>query len=347
MFFKARLKLTSWYLLIIMIISFSFSVVIHQVLMREVDRFERQQRIRIERRLEENFFPSPDSSFRPPPLADPELLEETKHRIDITLIVINGAIFLIAGGCGYFLAGRTLKPIADMIDDQNRFISDASHELRTPLTAMKSTLEVNLRDKNLKIKDARNIMSENIEEVDKLQSLSDNLLKVIQYHKPNQKIPFEKLSIKKIIEDVIKKIKPLGDKKHIDFKNNLEDYIVSGNQYSISELFTILIDNAIKYSPPNKHIYIKSQKIDGKIMVSVEDEGIGIDEKDIPNIFNRFFRADSARSHDGAYGYGLGLSIAKEIVDLHKGSIEVKSKLKSGTTFIVYLPIHQSGISSA
>ena len=129
MFQSARLKLTAWYLLIIMLVSIAFSVAIYRVLIAEFARVERMQRSR--RTLQ-----VPSELRRP--VIDPEVLKESENRLRATLILINLIILGAAGGSGYFLAGRTLRPIKDMVEEQSRFITDASHELRTPLTSLKS-----------------------------------------------------------------------------------------------------------------------------------------------------------------------------------------------------------------
>ena len=150
MFNSARLKLTAWYLLGIMCISILFSSIIYRGLMSEVNRFEQIQRFRFERRLEEGEIVPKTIIFKlPPPIpGSQELIEETEKRILIMLITVNAGIFIISGLLGYVLAGRTLKPIKEMMDEQNRFISDASHEFRTPLTSLKSGFEVFLRNKH-------------------------------------------------------------------------------------------------------------------------------------------------------------------------------------------------------
>src|SRR3972149_4750779 len=137
MFNSARLKLTLWYLAIIMCVSIFFSVIIHKGLTAEIDRVSRMERIQIERG------PFEYRVFRPIFL-DKEVVAAIKNRMTFSLVMINGIILIISGGLGYFLAGKTLRPIADMVEEQNRFISDASHELRTPLTSLKTSIEVGL-----------------------------------------------------------------------------------------------------------------------------------------------------------------------------------------------------------
>mgnify|MGYP001184895458 CR=1 FL=1 len=320
MFNFARIKLTAWYLLTIMFISIAFSLVIYQGLIIEVRRFSRTQRLRIER-------------------FDEDIFNEIKQRIIFELGIINVFIFLSSGALGYFLAGKTLQPIQEMVEEQNRFISDASHEFRTPLTALKSSLEVNLRDKNLTIEDAKKIMNENIKDVNDLQRLSDSLLQLSQYEKPQSYVNFEKVSLKQIINESIKKIETLAKNKNIDIKNSTINVNIKGNKYGLIDLFIVLLDNAIKYSKIKSTVNINTKKTDHSVLISIEDHGIGINRKDIPHLFDRFYRSDLARSKKEVSGYGLGLSIAKKIVDQHKGSINIKSKIKKGTTAVVRLPI--------
>lgn len=332
MFHKTRIKLTAWYLLIIMFISLSFSFVIYKAATREFERFTLMHRFRIERRLDLY------KQFPTPPIFDPDLIKETKQRIIMFLVFVNGTILIFAGGLGYMLAGKTLQPIKKMVDEQNRFISDASHELKTPLTSLKTTMEVSLRDKNLTLKNAKNLISESVGEVNKLQSLSEQLLQLAQYQKPNNSHIFETVSLLTVVKEAVRKVEALAKKKQIEIKNEVKDLKIKGSKYGLVDLFVILLDNAIKYSPNKSTVTLESKKNKGLILIFVKDQGIGIDEKDLPHIFDRFYRTDSARSKDKQGGYGLGLSIAKKIVKAHNGTITVESKLEKGSTFIVRLP---------
>lgn len=339
MFQKARLKLTAWYLLIIMVISLALSVVIYKIQVSEIERIERRQQMRFEERFPRETFP-PIFAF------EPKIFEEAKQRLIIFLSIINAGILVISGGLSYFLAGKTLKPISEMMEEQNRFITDASHELRTPLTSLKSAFEVYLRNSRPTTKEAKTLASESINEVNKLQSLSDSLLQLAQYQKPNGQLRFEELSLAQVIFEAIRKVSPITRQRKIIIQNNSVEAKIKGNKYNLIDLIVILLDNAIKYSSEGGKIIIDSETTDGSIIISVKDQGVGIDEKDLPHIFDRFFRADSARSKTIASGYGLGLSIAKKIVDNHHGAITVESKLGKGSTFTVRLPIRQKQTSS-
>lgn len=321
MFKEARLKLTGWYLLIIMVISISFSGIIYGMISVEMERFVRSPRFR-------------ESQI---PIIEKEVLEESKKRLVWTLMEINGVILIISGTLGYVLAGRTLSPIQKMLEEQKRFVGDASHELRTPLTALKSMLEVGLRDKNMDIKEARHLITESIEETDKLKKLSDSLLELAIENK--QKINFEKIKVSEIVMEAVKKVGVSSTKKNIKIISSVNGTIVIGNKDKLSELLVILLDNAIKYSPKNSQVKISAKKGKKQAVIKVIDRGQGISEKDLAHIFERFYRSDNARTRQNEGGYGLGLSIAKKIVDEHNGRISVVSVENKGSEFKIILPI--------
>ncbi|MDD4027243.1 MAG: HAMP domain-containing sensor histidine kinase [Candidatus Shapirobacteria bacterium] len=336
MFKQARLKLTAWYLLIIMIISFSFSVLIYQLISLEINRFANSQRNRIERRI----FPSNQNQLLPPNISiDDDLIVESQQRLLVNLAIINGVIFLISGSLSYFLAGKTLSPIQKMTEDQKQFISDASHELKTPITALKLMLEVSLRDPKLDLKESKKVLTNAVLATNQLKNLSDSLLELNNLNNNGSSLQFKPISIKELMFESVNKIKPKADNKKITIKINfIKDKITVDNQ-KIEELFLILLDNAIKYSPKFSQIKFIAQKTNKKVIFKIIDQGIGISPKDLPHIFNRFYRADNARTKNNDSGYGLGLSIAQKIVDQHHGFISVKSLPEQGTTFKVVLPL--------
>lgn len=333
MFTSARINLTIWYLLIITVISASFSAIIYKVLTLELDRFASRQQIRMQQRLE-NLPPQLMS-----PYLDPELISEAKGNIIVNLFIINAFTIVISGGLAYFLAGKTLNPIKLMVEDQNRFISDASHELKTPLSSLRVAFEVFLKDKNRTLKQSDTLIAESINDVDRLTSLSEGLLSLTEHRSLTNRKLFDKVSILNIINKSLVQVAPLAQKKKITLKvkskNNLFTF---GNQHSLTELLVILLDNAIKYSPPKSNVTVSYKKIKNHLVISVLDQGIGIDKKDFTKIFDRFYRTDLSRSKNSSNGYGLGLSIAKEIVESHNGSIKVESQSGKGSIFTVKLP---------
>lgn len=332
MFIATRIRLTIWYLLIIMLISSMFSVAIYRILTNELERgFHR-----ISERYTQAY-----RSLQPIQLQElePSYLQASESRILWVLIDINSIIFVVSAIGGYILAGVTLKPIRSMMEEQNRFITDASHELRTPITALKSEIEVYIRGKKHTVKSADDILKSNLEEVNNLQILSDSLIELAQQKKPQKQNSFTPVSLSIVVQNAVKKIQKAAKQKNIAIETKMNTYTVQGNEERLIQLFTLLLDNAVKYSFEKTTIKISAHQTDGSITIAIQDEGIGIEAKDIPHIFDRFYRADISRTKQEIPGYGLGLSIAKKIVTEHSGSIAVQSELHKGTTFTIAIPM--------
>lgn len=344
MFKSARIKLTLWYLMIIMFISLAFSVAIYEVLILELGRFSRRNTSRIETRLQDCIQSNSQPCFVPPPLIaaleNSELVEETQNRIIVNLIQINITILIVSGGLGYFLAGRTLQPIQEMVIEQRRFITDASHELKTPLTSLKTALEVHLRNKNRTKNEADILINESIIEVDKLQHLSESLLELASSQSVNGTNHHKLLSVTKAVKEAIKTTTAFAKKKQITIDLKIAaDLQLLGNAEKLSQLFVILLDNAIKYSPKKTVVTFNVEKKDDTAKITVSDQGQGIAKEDLSRIFQRFYRVNQSRSESGSYG--LGLAIAQQIIKQHRGSINVKSELGKGASFILSLPVQK------
>ena len=347
MFHSARIKLTFWYLVIIMLVSGFFSLIVYRGFTKELGRGFRFQALHTapERRVvvqERNgFFRILPFMIYPDEIAPEEFVEIinlAKRRFALQLLIINGGILFLAGTAGYFLAGKTLQPIEVMVDEQKRFVADASHELKTPITALITEIEVALRNKKLNLKDAKDTLSSSLDEVGKLKEFTQYLLSLSRYEADGDDIPREKVDLSEAVRQAVERNTPLANKSKIKITQELNEVSTLGNPQSMVELISILINNAIKYSPDNTKIKVTVAKVGRKAVIKVKDQGIGIDEKDIPHIFDRFYRADCSRCKQEVDGYGLGLSIAKSIVESHKGTIGVESKPNQGSTFIISLP---------
>lgn len=331
-----RIKLTLWYVFLSMFITILFSSVIYFAISSQFKRMEFIQKYIKENNVKINL---PPDNF---PLPRPENLDENsisnlRFNIQLTFISINVVVLFLSSLIGYFLAGRSLRPIKRMIDEQTRFIADASHELKTPITSLRSELEIAMIDEHMTVKDAKKLFQSFLEEVEDLQNLTDKLINLTALQKNRGQIKFEDISLLEILESAIKKVSSMAKRKQITIDLEVEDHMIRGEYQNLSELFVILLDNAIKYSPEKTQIGLLSSTIDNKLIVTVKDQGIGISDADSPHIFDRFYRVDKSRS--GSEGFGLGLSIAKEIVKSHKGQLTVKSRLNKGSSFIVSLPL--------
>jgi len=352
MFKSARLKLTGWYLLIIMLISIFFSAVIYSEMSRELERGFRRAGLRAKAEelgisLPKRFSIQPKDlpiGLREVPLHFflSEDLQAAKKRLELNLLTINGMILGISAVAGYFLAGKTLRPIEKAMNEQKRFVADASHELRTPLTALKTSMEVALRDKKISLAQAKKLIKSNLEDVNGLQALSDSLLKLTNYQTNGQSLIFENIDIAQVLERAYQKILPLAKKKSIDIKIKVKKQTISANKESLGQMILIFLDNAVKYTPQKGKVAIHT-KVDKKsLLIEIKDTGIGVAKKNIPHIFDRFYRVDKSRSKIDVSGYGLGLSLAKRIIEIHRGSVKVSSVLNKGTTFTVKLPLKRS-----
>lgn len=341
MFHKTRLKLTAWYLLILAIICLAFSITIYRFLSIEIDRFARVQRTRIERRFTDQLPDDVIKRFPPIDFSDPDIVSESKARIIFFLLSVNGVILLVCGSLSYFLSGITLKPIKQMVDEQDRFLSDASHELRTPLASMKTATEVALRDKNLKFSDSKKILKENLTDINRLSILSNSLLELSRFQKKANLLQTKSVKIKSLILEAVNNLKVLSKSKNIKIIHKSGNTVIDADPNKVIELLTMVIDNAVKYSPPKTTIKISTSKSRQFVHFYISDQGQGIAPKDQPFIFDRFYRSDIARSSGSSEGFGLGLSIAKEICSLHNGTISVTSEVGHGSTFDIKLPLKQ------
>ena len=261
-------------------------------------------------------------------------LQESNTHLRVNLIYANLIILLLTGILGYFVAKRNMQPFEEVMELQQRFIADASHELKTPLTAMRSEIEVVLRDNKITQADAKRILQSNLEEIEKLQYLAESLLQLARVENKVE-IKREKLDLSNIVVSAYQKIESVANEKELRFNNSFDSAVVRGDEGKLVELFTILLDNAVKYSPRKSNIEIAVKQIKNGSMVSIKDHGIGIKQSDLPYIFNRFYRVDQSRNKEKSNGYGLGLSIAKEIAESFGGKITVKSVAGKGSEFIV------------
>lgn len=335
MFQSATIKLTVWYLALVMGLSLAFSVVLYNSSAETLIAAYDHQRATIRQQLYTSFglSPSPVDLDR----AQDAEISAGQQRLFANLTLANFGVLLVGGAASFYMARRTLRPLEKTMEAQVRFTADASHELRTPLTAMQTEIEVSLRDNNLSVAEARELLGSNLEEVMKLQALSNSLLTLANQDKEH----FEpkRLSTQTVLKAAIARTAKVAGLKKIKIENQADDTQVVGSEDGLAQLFAILLDNAIKYSPAGSSITLTSVTKGDNAFISVIDMGHGIKAEDMPRIFDRLYRADQSRTKQKVDGYGLGLSITKKIVELHKGAIDVTSKVGHGSTFTVRLPL--------
>lgn len=335
MFQSARIKLTLFYLAILVAFSLIITFSIRILAEREYLHSNMEQRGHVRQIILriQDFGHWPSKAY-----VDLQEAEAARVRAQLNqdMLFINVAALIVSGVLSYWFAGRTLKPIEEAHEAQARFASDASHELRTPLTNMKLENEVFLRQKHFSEQEARDLIASNLEEVQRLEGLSSNLLALTQYgHTP---LEIEPVSIKRVVSAAVKLAKPQAEARKVTIKVEVAPVLVRGHHDSLVQLVGILLDNAIKYGPEKGTVVVGGQRQEGGYVLWVQDEGPGIDEKDLPYIFDRLYRGDKARtSKEG--GYGLGLSLARAIALANGAEIRAENTQAGGACLIVRLAV--------
>ncbi len=218
-----------------------------------------------------------------------------------------------------------------------QFSADASHELRTPLTIMRGEIEVALRRRRLPAP-TRELLTSVHDELVRLSSIVESLMILIKTESGRLAFQFSNIALDEMLRELAEDARVLASEKRITVETlQIDPVTIRGDAARLRQLFLNLIENAVKYTPQRGSVTFSLTRKDDKAIVSIEDTGIGIPKKDLPKVFDRFYRVKS----DGS-GSGLGLAIAKWIAEAHHGSIHVLSREKKGSTFTVTLPLPPS-----
>lgn len=217
------------------------------------------------------------------------------------------------------------------------FTADASHELRTPVALIRTTAELALR-KNRDEETYRKALRDIQEHAERMSELTESLLTLARADAIGGELALVETNLIPLVEESVGQVAPLAEEKGVVLQSFLpsEPARAKVNGVAIRRLLVILIDNAVKYTPANGKIVVSMVLVDGQYRLSVADTGIGIEANKLPHVFERFYRADPARSTRGA---GLGLPIAQLIAEAHGTSIQAESRLGAGSTFSLFLPM--------
>jgi len=229
-----------------------------------------------------------------------------------------------------------LEKLDKSFSSQQQFIHDISHELRTPLTILKGELEVTLK-KVRSQKEYESILFSSLEELNKINRITDNLLMLARFENKDVLLKIKSLDLNQLIQNILEDINILSEQKGIQINFSSEEGIIlEADESQLRRAILNILDNAIKYTAEDRKIFVTIEKDNNDAKIKINDTGIGIAKENLPFIFDRFYRVDKSRNTNG---FGLGLSIAKSIIEVHKGKIEVQSQLNQGTTFIIFLPL--------
>jgi signal transduction histidine kinase len=224
----------------------------------------------------------------------------------------------------------------EAIMSQRRFLADASHEMRSPITIMKGNIEIALR-RDRDRDEYRRILNSNLEEIDRLEYLLKDLMFLARTDANELIMNMGEVRLDELLKIVYEGLLPLSIRKgiamSIDIKEGSEPVII-GDADRLRQLFTNLVENALKYTPAGGSVKVELCKVAGISKIVVSDTGMGIPKAELPRIFERFYRVDKARSRELG-GTGLGLCICKWIVDAHQGDISIESEEGVGTSVTV------------
>ena len=258
----------------------------------------------------------------------------------LMILIAIGIIFLgIAIYMSMVMSKRAMVPISGAFTRQREFVADASHELRTPLSVLLSSIDaVEMTIEPQKSDMVGKILTNMRQEVKRMTHLVGDLLTLARSDSNTIQLSLEAFDFHPQAERAIDSVRPLAAAKQISLHlNSPASLITIGDPQRLSQLLYILLDNAIKYTPNGGEVRLSLTIVGQQLCISVQDTGIGIKEEDYQRIFERFYRSDKSRSRQMG-GHGLGLSIAKWIVETHKGKIKVTSELGKGSTFMIHIP---------
>ncbi len=259
----------------------------------------------------------------------------------LKIFISVGSISLIALLIiSIYLTNKSIKPIKDVFDKQKQFIADASHELKTPLTIIKTNTSLVLSNPEDTVKNQRKWINYINLQTDRMSELVNEMLSLAKLDTEENTLVLSPINISKIIESMILQFDAIIYENGINLYTKIDnDIFITGDKESIKKLFSIIMDNAIKHTNNNGSIYVNLILDKNTVKLSIKNTGKGISSEHIEKIFERFYRVDSSRVRETG-GYGLGLSIAKSIVEQHKGNIYAKSTVDKDTTFFVEFPIN-------
>lgn len=262
---------------------------------------------------------------------------KTLMELFTTLFFVGIIMLFVIFAISLFFANRSIKPISEAWEKQKQFIADASHELKTPLAIINANSDALLANQEETIKSQKKWLDYIKNQIDRMSKLVNDLLYLAKTEDTNSKIFYTPFNISEVVSDIILSMEAVAFEKDIRLLQDIEaNIIIKSDCEKIKQVVTILVDNAIKYTDEKGRIDIRLKKTRHQLVFSIKNSGKGIPKENITKLFDRFYRADSARTQENG-GYGLGLSIAKAIIDRLDGKIYADSVKDESTTFTFIL----------
>ncbi|WP_338707320.1 HAMP domain-containing sensor histidine kinase [Paenibacillus amylolyticus] len=254
-----------------------------------------------------------------------------------TFAVVGLVMLIVIYFLSRYFANRSIAPVREAFEKQKQFIGDASHELKTPLAIINTNADVLLANQEDTIANQAKWLHYIKSETERMTGLTNDLLYLTQMDDSRSTMIHAKFNMSDAVESIILPMEAVIFEKNISLDYNIEPNLtVHGNSEQIKQVILILLDNAVKYSGPKGAVNVTLQKQNNDVMLAVSNTGEGIAPEHLDRIFDRFYRTDSSRARKHG-GHGLGLAIARSIVDQHKGELYARSVVGEGATFYVRL----------
>ena len=264
-------------------------------------------------------------------------LEQTSKNHEQLIVVVMASFWILSILASLYLARVSVKPLLESMQKQQSFVENASHELRTPLAVLQNRLETLFRKPEATIMESSESIASSLEEVRNMKFLTTNLLNLARR---DDGIKPDLCEVEPdFFNTTFTNYEMIASENNrvFRFENRVHRTIIT-DKLLLKQLMTILFDNAVKYTEEEGDIYFEISATERSLYLTVADNGIGISAADKKKIFDRFYRVDKARTRQKG-GFGLGLSLAKQIVDALKGTISVKDNKPNGTVFEVKIAI--------
>ena len=232
---------------------------------------------------------------------------------------------------------------SELDNSRSEFVSNVSHELKTPITSIKVLADSLNTQEDVPVEVYKEFMVDIVSEIDRENKIITDLLSLVKMDKKASELNIEKVNINELMENILKRLKPIADKKKVELV--LESYrpiVAEIDEVKLSLALSNLVENGIKYNVEDGWVHVTLNADHKYFYVSVEDSGIGIPQESIDRIFERFYRVDKSHSREIG-GTGLGLAITRNAIVMHRGAIKVKSEEHKGTTFSVRIPLNYIG----
>ena len=264
---------------------------------------------------------------------------ESLHTLRNTLILTGSILLLAFFFMSFYFSNRAVKPMQAVWDNQQRFLGDVSHELKTPLSIITANIGVLYANKDETVESQSKWLEYILNGTKRMSGLVQGMLTLSKIETENTFLIKESVNISNILTESVSSFEAATDDKNIDITKQINKNL-SINTYPelIEQIIHILLDNAVRYTPSNGFINIALYKEKSAAVLTVQNNGLGIAKDDLSKVFDRFFRSDISRANSGD-SFGLGLSIAKSIIDKIDGKIDVESIENEKTTFTVKIPL--------